>query len=187
MRDNQGLSEIIVSNCVSPFFFFFFPLSPQSICALIHGQTTIHQKAPLLFNIHACILMGYFNNNTRDNNVLLCHIPVRRRKKKKNWWYSRFHVRHTCDAQKSRRTNKHNQRTLCELHWSHSLCYVARKWFKTRFHACFHTNSLTGIFSFWQKKKKKKKTQRTIQNYPRSPIKPLNRTKRGGIYSFSFD
>lgn len=74
MRDNQGLSEIIVSNCFSPFF-------AQSVCTLIHGRTTIHQKAAVLFNIHACILMGYFNNNNRDNNEFLCNIPVKKKKK----------------------------------------------------------------------------------------------------------
>lgn len=54
-----------------------FHLFRQSICTLIHGPTTIHQKAALLFNIHSCILMGYFNNNTGDNNVFLCNIPVK--------------------------------------------------------------------------------------------------------------
>lgn len=41
----------------------------ESICTLIHKLTTIHQKAALLFNIHPCILMGYFSNNTADNNT----------------------------------------------------------------------------------------------------------------------
>lgn len=31
---------------------------------------------------------------------------------------------------------------------------------------------------------KKKKTQRTIKTYPLSPIKPLNRTKRGNLFIF---
>ena len=64
MWDSQALSEMIVSNFFSPFF--------QSICTLIHKLTTIHQKETLLFNIHACILMGYFSNNAAENNMSLC-------------------------------------------------------------------------------------------------------------------
>jgi len=60
-RRGGALSEIIVSNS----FFTFC----ESICTLIHKLTTIHQKAALLFNIHPCILMGYFSNNAADNNI----------------------------------------------------------------------------------------------------------------------
>ncbi len=64
-----ALSEIIVSNS----FFTFC----KSICTLIHKLTTIHQKAALLFNIHPCILMGYFSNNAADNNMSVCYIPCK--------------------------------------------------------------------------------------------------------------
>lgn len=64
-----ALSEIIVSNS----FFTFC----ESICTLIHKLTTIHQKAALLFNIHPCILMGYFSNNAADNNMKACYIPCK--------------------------------------------------------------------------------------------------------------
>lgn len=55
------LSKIIVSNSFLTF--------RESICTLIHKRTTIHQKEALLFNIHPCILMGYFSNNAADNNT----------------------------------------------------------------------------------------------------------------------
>lgn len=70
MQDNQGLSEIIVSNWFSPFF------ANQYAHLFIGGPTSI-KKASMLFNIHACILMGCFCNNTGDNNVFLCNIPLK--------------------------------------------------------------------------------------------------------------
>lgn len=68
-RRGGAPSEIIVSNS----FFTFC----ESICTLIHKLTTIHQKAALLFNIHPCILMGYFSNNAADNNMRVCYIPAK--------------------------------------------------------------------------------------------------------------
>lgn len=70
MRDNQGLSEIIVSNCFSP----FLPINMHTYS----WADDYPSKAALLFNIHACILMGYFHNNTGDNNVFLCNIPEKK-------------------------------------------------------------------------------------------------------------
>lgn len=66
MWDSRGPFR---NNCVKLVFTFC-----QSICTLIHKLTTVHQKAALPFNIHACILMGYFSNNAADNNLAPCNI-----------------------------------------------------------------------------------------------------------------
>lgn len=64
LLNHMGEQASFRNNCVKLLFTFC-----QSICTLIHKLMAIHHKAVLLFNIHACILMGYFSNNATDNNM----------------------------------------------------------------------------------------------------------------------